>query len=109
MKKKILTLTLILFISFSGFRLMAQNNTGAKSDAATSIIVKHNAVVPKNNTYYLYDEAGTKLLATFNSGQTVNLFKKKKVESKDAPKKMDCAQISCPSSFSSSVTCWKCQ
>ena len=108
MKKKILTLTLVLFVSLSGFKLMAQNNLGAKSGAANSIIVKHNAVVPKNNTYYLYDEAGTKLLATFNSGQTVNLFKRKKVESKDPPK-MNCAQISCPPTFASNVICWKCQ
>ena len=107
MKKKILTLTLVLFVSLSGFKLMAQNNTGAKSGAANTIIVKHNAVVPKNNTYYLYDEAGIKLLATFNSGQTVNLFKRKKVESKDPPK-VDCAQIDCPASFGSNVTCWKC-
>ena len=80
MKKKILTMAIVLFISFSAFKVMAQNNLGAKTDATNSIIVKHNAFVPKNYTYYLYDEAGTKLLTTFTAGQKVNILQYKKAK-----------------------------
>ena len=109
MKKKILTLAIALLLMLPGFKLVAQTNLGAKADATNTIMVKQGAVVPKNQTYYLYDEAGTKLLATFSAGQSVNIlqYRKAKVATKDAPK-INCAQVNCPPSFGSNVICWKC-
>jgi hypothetical protein len=73
------------------------------------IRVAENTVVPPRTIYFIYDEAGTRLLQTFTSGQRVILFaKKKKKEAPTQPPHVDCAKINCPETFRN-ADCWDCR
>lgn len=115
MKQKVLLFAFGTGLLLGGHSMSAQSNITAKStlikvNSDKSITVTENAVVPASNVYYLYDDAMSKLLVTYNSGQTVQikLYKLKKTQPKKPPE-INCVEVNCPGGFGPNVKCWKCK
>lgn len=107
MKKKILTCAITLLLNVVGFTVFAQTNTPVKS-----IIIRNNSIVPKNQTYYVYDSTGTTLFKIFKGGERVVLpnrlpYKLRSDErNRGTASGVTCVPIICPDA---STGCMKCQ
>jgi hypothetical protein len=82
---------------------------GARAAAVRPVL---EAVVPRGQTYVLFDQRGNKI-ATYGAGTEPVILTR---GSKGTPKKgttkddtvMDCVQIPCPVTFETTTVCWKC-
>lgn len=88
---------LLIFLCLSKSTL-AQVPASAKAELITkindtTIRVMPNAVVPKNEIFYIYDETG--LVTTYTQGQRVLLKRVK-----------DMVRTKCPKSFPRRIRCW---
>ena len=107
MKKKILTCSITLLLGVVGSTVFAQTNIPVKS-----IIIRNNSIVPKNQTYYVYDSTGTKLFKVFKGGEKVVLpnrfaYKLRSDErNRGTASPITCVPIPCPDA---SPCCFKCQ
>ena len=105
MKKKILTCAITLLLNVVGFTVFAQ------TIPVKSIIVRNNSIVPKNQTYYVYDSTGTTLFKVFKGGETVVWPKRLPYKLRSDERNrgtrnpITCVEIPCPDASSGCLKC----
>jgi hypothetical protein len=116
MKKLMLT---GIILGFLGTNIFAQSKSISNSKNITklnetSIIVYDEAVVPKNQIFYIHNSDG-KLITTYYPGQVVvygsfkELVDRLKNMTLGKKDKQNCFKVACPSGAPSDAVCWDCK